>query len=50
MKTYTGRAGIRLSVLLRGEAACVGRVKAATEYIFDVTSDRKTTFRSAFFW
>ena len=43
MKTYTGEQGYVYQYYFVGKRAA-SQEKAATEYIFDVTSDRKTTF------
>ena len=51
MKTYTGQTGYVYQYYFVGKrAALAGDPEApATEYIFDVTSDRKTTFAVSIF-
>jgi hypothetical protein len=44
MKTYTGGQGYVYQYYFVGKRAALGESQSATEYIFDVTSDRKTTF------
>jgi hypothetical protein len=46
MKTYTGEQGYVYQYYFVGKRPAPGAARAnpATEYIFDVTSDRKTTF------
>ena len=45
MKTYTGGQGYVYQYYFVGKRPAVGDLStAATEYIFDVTSDRKTTY------
>ena len=44
MKTYTGGQGYVYQYYFVGKRAAVEPGPAATEYIFDVTSDRKSTF------
>lgn len=44
MKTYTGGQGYVYQYYFVGQRAAVEPGVPATEYIFDVTSDRKTTF------
>lgn len=44
MKTYTGGQGYVYQYYFVGKRLASGTAKPATEYIFDVTSDRKTTF------
>ncbi len=44
MKTYTGGQGYVYQYYFVGKRAAVEPGDPATEYIFDVTSDRKTTF------
>jgi hypothetical protein len=44
MKTYTGGQGYVYQYYFVGKRAAVEPGTPATEYIFDVTSDRKTTF------
>ncbi len=47
MKTYTGGQGYVYQYYFVGKRAALA--DAATEYIFDVTSDRKTTFAVSVF-
>ena len=50
MKTYTGGQGYVYQYYFVGKrAALAGWVDAAMEYIFDVTSDRKTAFAVSIF-
>jgi hypothetical protein len=51
MKTYTGGQGYVYQYYFVGnrQIAAKGGQEAATEYIFDVTSDRKTTFSVSVF-
>lgn len=50
MKTYTGGQGYVYQYYFVGKRAAVGPSDgAATEYVFDVTSDRKTTFAVSVF-
>ena len=51
MKTYTGAQGYVYQYYFVGKRAAVTAVQAeaATEYIFDVTSDRKTTYSVSVF-
>jgi hypothetical protein len=50
MKTYTGGQGYVYQYYFVGKRAALGTERdAATEYIFDVTSDRKTTFAVSVF-
>ena len=51
MKTYTGGQGYVYQYYFVGNRAGCRRMRleAATEYIFDVTSDRKTTFAVSVF-
>jgi len=50
MKTYTGGQGYVYQYYFVGKrAAKTSAYGAATEYIFDVTSDRKTTFAVSVF-
>jgi hypothetical protein len=44
MKTYTGGQGYVYQYYFVGKRAAVETGPAATEYIFDVTSDRKVTY------
>lgn len=44
MKSYTGGQGYVYQYYFVGKRAAMEPGAAATEYIFDVTSDRKTTF------
>ena len=44
MKTYTGGQGYVYQYYFVGKRDTATAGKAETEYIFDVTSDRKTTF------
>ncbi len=44
MKTYTGGQGYVYQYYFVGKRAAVEPGTAATEYIFDVTSDRKVTY------
>lgn len=44
MKTYTGSQGYVYQYYFVGKRAAVDSSQPATEYIFDVTSDRKTTY------
>jgi hypothetical protein len=48
MKTYTGGQGYVYQYYFVGKRAAIPEV-SATEYIFDVTSDRKTTFAVSIF-
>jgi len=50
MKTYTGGQGYVYQYYFVGKrAALAPAAGAATEYVFDVTSDRKTTFAVSVF-
>jgi hypothetical protein len=51
MKTYTGGQGYVYQYYFVGKRAATinPSQEAATEYIFDATSDRKTTFAVSFF-
>jgi hypothetical protein len=50
MKTYTGGQGYVYQYYFVGKrAAMVSSQETATEYIFDATSDRKTTFAVSVF-
>lgn len=51
MKTYTGGQGYVYQYYFVGQRPAVGdsAVGPATEYIFDVTADRKTTFAVSVF-
>jgi hypothetical protein len=51
MKTYTGGQGYVYQYYFVGKRAVMGNAAegAATEYVFDVTSDRKTTFAVSVF-
>jgi hypothetical protein len=51
MKTYTGGQGYVYQYYFVGKRPALAESKqaAATEYIFDVTSDRKTTFAVSVF-
>src|SRR5258705_6577406 len=44
MKAYTGSQGYVYQYYFVGKRTAVGPAPPATEYIFDVTSDRKTTY------
>jgi len=51
MKTYTGGQGYVYQYYFVGKRAALGAEReTATEYIFDVTSDRKTTFAVSVFF
>ena len=50
MKTYTGGQGYVYQYYFVGKRAAMANSSgAATEYVFDVTSDRKTTFAVSVF-
>jgi hypothetical protein len=51
MKTYTGGQGYVYQYYFVGKRAALASLNAgaATEYVFDVTSDRKTTFAVSVF-
>jgi hypothetical protein len=51
MKTYTGGQGYVYQYYFVGKRAALASMPAgpATEYVFDVTSDRKTTFAVSIF-
>jgi len=51
MKTYTGGQGYVYQYYFVGKRAALGKGSgdAATEYVFDVTSDRKNTFAVSVF-
>ena len=49
MKTYTGGQGYVYQYYFVGKRAAMPGAGSATEYIFDVTSDRKTTFSVSVF-
>jgi hypothetical protein len=51
MKTYTGGQGYVYQYYFVGKRAAISNRSedAATEYVFDVTSDRKTTFAVSVF-
>ena len=49
MKTYTGGQGYVYQYYFVGDRPVAGTPEAAKEYIFDVTSDRKTTFAVSVF-
>ena len=49
MKTYTGGQGYVYQYYFVGKRAALPNSPAATEYIFDVTSDRKTSFAVSVF-
>lgn len=51
MKTYTGGQGYVYQYYFVGKRSAIGNPSqgAATEYVFDVTSDRKTTFAVSVF-
>jgi hypothetical protein len=51
MKTYTGEQGYVYQYYFVGKRATLAPVAggSATEYVFDVTSDRKTTFAVSVF-
>ena len=44
LKTYTGSQGYVYQYYFVGKRPAVDPKSAATEYVFDVTSDRKTTY------
>jgi hypothetical protein len=48
MKTYTGEQGYVYQYYFVGKRAAIG-LTSASEYIFDVTSDRKTIFSVSVF-
>jgi len=49
MKTYTGGQGYVYQYYFVGKRPAMPGEQAASEYIFDVTSDRKTTFSVSVF-
>ena len=49
MKTYTGGQGYVYQYYFVGKRAAMTNPMAASEYVFDVTSDRKTTFAVSVF-
>jgi hypothetical protein len=49
MKTYTGGQGYVYQYYFVGKRAATANSSDATEYVFDVTSDRKTTFAVSVF-
>jgi len=49
MKTYTGGQGYVYQYYFVGKRTALANDPQATEYIFDVTSDRKTTFAVSVF-
>jgi hypothetical protein len=49
LKTYTGSQGYVYQYYFVGQRASVESESVATEYIFDVTSDRKTTYAVSVF-
>jgi len=49
MKTYTGGQGYVYQYYFVGKRPAPNLTAPATEYIFDVTSDRKTTFAVSIF-
>jgi hypothetical protein len=49
MKTYTGGQGYVYQYYFVGDRPAPSSPEAAKEYIFDVTSDRKTTFAVSVF-
>jgi hypothetical protein len=49
MKTYTGGQGYVYQYYFVGKRAAVDESAPATEYIFDVTSDRKVTYAVSVF-
>jgi len=49
MKTYTGGQGYVYQYYFVGKRASLSPLPAGAEYIFDVTSDRKTTFAVSVF-
>lgn len=49
MKTYTGGQGYVYQYYFVGKRPAMPGEEASTEYIFDVTSDRKTTFSVSVF-
>jgi hypothetical protein len=49
LKTYTGTQGYVYQYYFVGSRPAVAADPGATEYVFDVTSDRKTTFSVSVF-
>jgi len=49
MKTYTGEQGYVYQYYFVGQRPGKAGEEAATEYVFDVTSDRKTTYAVSIF-
>jgi hypothetical protein len=49
MKTYTGGQGYVYQYYFVGKRPAPETTKPATEYVFDVTSDRKTTYSVSVF-
>ena len=49
LKTYTGAQGYVYQYYFVGSRPAVAAESPATEYVFDVTSDRKTTFSVSVF-
>ena len=49
LKTYTGSQGFVYQYYFVGQRPAARSESAATEYIFDVTSDRKTTYAVSVF-
>ena len=49
MKTYAGGQGYVYQYYFVGKRVALEREVSATEYIFDVTSDRKTSFATSVF-
>jgi len=49
LKTYTGAQGYVYQYYFVGKRPAISAVSASTEYVFDVTSDRKTTFAVSVF-
>ena len=49
MKTYTGGQGYVYQYYFVGKRPAISAATASTEYVFDVTSDRKTTFAVSIF-
>jgi hypothetical protein len=50
MKTYTGATGYVYQYYFVGKRPASAPDSGATEFIFDVTSDRKTTFSTSVFF
>ena len=49
IKTYTGGQGYVYEYYFVGKRAAIGSPVPATEYVFDVTSDKKTTYSVSIF-